>query len=84
MNYPFNSFFINLICNIRDSLLNFFQDFSKNLKSEKINTEEENRKLNELFLDFNAKMEPKIQILNDMCQTEFLKFNQFIKNLILK
>ena len=82
--YPFNIFFINFICHIRDSLLYYFEDFSQDYENRNISTKKALKFINDNFLDFDAKMEPKIQILKDMCNTKCKDFNKFIKNLILK
>jgi DNA replication protein DnaD len=84
MEYPFNQFFVNFVCFIRDSLLFYFDSFSKTHEKKIISTEKDLKMINDNFLDFDAKLEPQISILKDMCNTSSEEFNNFIRNIIFK
>lgn len=82
--YPFNAFFFNFVCYIRDSLFSYFE-FAE-LKREGNNNvdEKEYKVIKDGFLDFEAQMEPKISILKDICNTKNEDFNSFMRNIILR
>ena len=84
MEYPFNQFFINFVCYIRDSLFFYFDIFSKDHENKIISTQKQLKNNNDHFLDFEAKLEPLISILRDMCHTVSDEFNKFIRNIILR
>ena len=84
MEYPFNQFFINFVCFIRDSLLFYFETYSEEHSVKLISNHKDLKTINDHFLDFDAKLEPKISILRDMCNTVSQKFNNFVRNIILK
>ena len=84
MEYPFNQFFINFVCFIRDSLLSYFEIYSNEHHKKIISTFKDLKDINDNFLDFEATLEPKISILKDMCHTVSDSFNNFIRNIILK
>ena len=82
--YPFNSFFINFICYIRDSLFNYFKSSEEKRNGQNVTNQKEYVLIKETFIDFESQMEPMISILKDMCNTVDEDFNDFIRNLILR
>lgn len=84
MEYPFNAFFVNFVCYIRDSLFKYFED-SENKRNGKNNVGmKEYSLIKEGYLDFESQIEPLISILKDMCNTTDEKFNDFIRNIIIR
>lgn len=80
--YPFNAFFVNLVCYIRDSL---FKHFEQDRTGEAATVDAKQYALvKERFLDFEAQMEPVISILRDMCNTSDPQFNDFVRNIIVR
>jgi len=84
MEYPFNAFFVNFVCYIRDSLFRYFEDAEKKREGTNQVGAKEYALIKEGFLDFESQMEPLISILKDMCNTSDPKFNDFIRNIILR
>lgn len=84
MEYPFNQFFINFVCFIRDKLFSYFEVYSASQSRKVVTSKNELRNMRENFLDFDAAMESKISILRDMCNTASDDFNRFMLNVILK
>lgn len=84
IEFPFNQFFINFVCFIRDKLLSYFEVFSEEHPNKVVSSKKDLRNMREHFLDFEANMESKVSILRDMCQTDCAHFNQFMLNVILK
>lgn len=84
MEYPFNAFFINFVCYIRDSLFNYFENTELNREGKNNIEEKDYRLLQDNLLDFEAQMEPLICILKDMCNTKNQEFNSFMQNIIMR
>lgn len=84
MEYPFNSFFVNFVCYIRDSLFKHFEESELKRNGKNTVSAKEYAQINEHFLDFESQMEPMISILRDMCNTTDERFNDFIRNIIVR
>ena len=84
MEYPFNAFFVNFVCYIRDSLFKYFEEAEKKREGNNSVGAKEYALIKEGFLDFESQMEPLISILKDMCNTPDENFNDFIRNIILR
>lgn len=82
--YPFNGFFINFVCFIRDSLFQFFEKIEKKREGNHQLDEKGFKNFKEDLIDFESQIEPMISILKDMCNTSSASFNDFIRNIILK
>lgn len=84
MEYPFNAFFVNFVCYIRDSLFKYFEEAENKRSGKNQIGVKEYSLIKEGFLDFESQMEPLISILKDMCNTADPNFNDFIRNIILR
>lgn len=84
MEYPFNLFFVNLVCYIRDTLFKYFENVEEERGGENSVDEKQLYLIKENYVDFKSQMEPLISILQDMCNTQNEVFNQFIHNIILR
>ena len=84
MEYPFNAFFVNFVCYIRDSLLKHFEEAELKRAGKKDVGVKEYSLIKEGFLDFESQIEPMISILRDMCKTSDRQFNDFVRNIILR
>ena len=84
MEYPFNAFFVNFVCYIRDSLFKYFEEAEQKRKGKNNITAKEYAGVKENFLDFESQIEPMISILKDMCNTKDERFNDFIRNIIVR
>ena len=82
--YPFNSFFINFVCYIRDSLINYFGDLEAKREGNHLLNEKDFASNKEALMDFESQIEPLLSILKDMCNTSSVSFNDFMRNIILK
>lgn len=84
MEYPFNAFFVNFVCYIRDSLFKYFEEAEAKRQGKNLVGAKEYSLIKEGFLDFESQMEPLISILKDMCNTGDARFNDWIRNIILR
>lgn len=84
MEYPFNAFFVNFVCYIRDSLLRHFEEAELKRAGKRKIGAKEYALIKEGLLDFEGQLEPMISILRDMCNTPDQRFNDFIRNIILR
>jgi len=83
MEYPFNAFFVNFVCYIRDSLFKYFEEAELKRNGKNLIGVKEYSLIKEGFLDFEGQIEPMISILKDMCNTADNRFNDFIRNIII-
>ena len=84
MEYPFNTFFVNFVCYIRDSLFKHFETVELKREGKHSLGAKEYSLVKEGFLDFEGQIEPMISILRDMCRTGDDRFDSFIRNIIVR
>lgn len=81
--FPFNCFFINLICYVRDSLLLFFQNIENEREGNNALDQKAFELQKECVIDFEGQFESLIYIIKDMASTTSKSFNSFMKGVIL-